>query len=347
MKKMRFFAMLLALLLLFSACSGGGETFSYEKEGHTHIYGAWYDITSVTCETEGEHICYCKICGTSAVEIIRIEEDIALRAHAFVDTVTPPTESVGGFTRRVCTLCSYTVERTNEVPALYELSLPAEPQRPVSATAQLAFSTETVEGVRSIMAADATKTEVTALPALYLAAALVATEAIAAGELRLTDSVTLTSAIVGGRIPHKSYREGTTVKVSALLDGCLAGESEIAVAALAYAMEKDKTAFEGEFVVRLNKRLQRLGTADTVFGGLSADRAGRSTVFDSATLLWRVLAEETLTARLVSEFSFGTAECVLFFEKDSFRLSAVRRGVGYRVASLLGAEASAELTIYQ
>lgn len=345
MRKYRFLALLAALLLLFSACSATGGTYTYEKSGHTHIYGAWYDVTPVTCLAEGEHICYCKICGVSAVEVIPVAEDIAARVHAFDDTVVPPTESVGGYTRRVCRLCGYVVERANEIPAIYSLFLPESDLAPIAGvSAQLAFGTaKAADTYRNpVSAAANTEMSVSAVPALYLAAALVAGEAVAAGELSWNDSVTITAALLAGRTPGK-YREGMEVSVASLVEACLAAESDVAVAALSARL----CATDALFVERLNARMAALGVRKTLFSAIVGN-VGTTTLSDSGVLLWRVLKEPELAAKTDLGFSYAGKACVAFFEAEGFRLSAVRNGEEYYIAAFAGESipATAESTIY-
>lgn len=345
MRKYRFLALLTALLLLFSACSAADGTYVYAEGGHTHIYGAWYDVTPVTCLAAGEHICYCKICGVSALETVPVAEEIAARAHAFDDTVVPPTESVGGYTRRVCRLCGYVVERADEIPAIYSLFLPEADLAPVEGVvAQLAFGTgKTADMHRNpVLAAANVQTQVNAVPALYLATALVSAEAVAAGELSWSDSVTVTAALLAGRDPGR-YREGMEVSIASLVKACLTAESDVAVAALAARL----CASDALFAERLNARMAALGVRKTVFSATAGD-VGTTTLFDSAVLLWRVLKDPALAAEMDLGFAYAGKQCAAFFEAESFRLSAVFYGGEYYIAAFAGENlpVTAETEIY-
>ena len=121
MRKMRLCLCFVLFSLLFSACTAPGATYLYEKGAHTHVFGNRYDVTPVSCVAEGAEVRYCKICHELVTERIAVAESIEARAHHFSDTVIAPTESAEGYTRRVCTLCEYVVERADVVPARYAL----------------------------------------------------------------------------------------------------------------------------------------------------------------------------------------------------------------------------------
>ena len=54
--------LLLATVLLLSACAAEGAPVSYEKE-HEHVYGFWYAATPDEGEAENvSQVRYCKIC---------------------------------------------------------------------------------------------------------------------------------------------------------------------------------------------------------------------------------------------------------------------------------------------
>lgn len=348
MKKCRFLALLTASLLLLSACSGAGKTYTYDGDGHTHIYGAWYDIQAVTCLEAGEHICYCKICGAAVVETVPVADEISAKAHTFDDTVVEPTESQSGYTRRVCRLCGHVVERANETPARYSLILPQEPSAPVAgAPAQLAFGTVRAADTQQVpvYAAANTGNKVSAVPALHLATALVTAEAVRAGELSLSDEVTITSELLSGRENPNKYRVGTEVRVAALIEACLKGENEVAVAALSAKL----SGSDNLFVERLNGRMATLGLQNTSFSALTG-AVGETTLFDSGVLLWRALEEPVLSEKADLGYSFAGAPCAVLFEATEVRLSAVRdrTGTGYVIAVLAGdgIPENAESTFY-
>lgn len=325
MRKTGFFALLLAGLLLLSSCSGKGETYLYGDGGHVHVYGEWYDVTPVNCLDEGEHICYCKICGESYTEKVPIATDIAARQHDYEDTVVEPTEALEGYTRRVCRLCGYVVERTDTVPARYYLPLPAEDIILAGGlTSQLFFHTVRGDrGMISVRGAENTGMQVSACPALYLAAALVTAEAATAGEISMEERVAITAAHLAGRDPG-DFEEGVTVSVRELVKLCMEGGdgADVAVAALAGRL----SGADGAFAERLNARMAVLGVRNTVFAGISGE-VGKTTLADTAVLLWRVLEEPALEALAFRGISFGKdgeKPCAVSLLSGNFRIVAVR-----------------------
>lgn len=325
MRKTGFLALLTAGLLLLSSCSGKGETYLFGDGGHVHVYGEWYDVTPVNCLDEGEHVCYCKICGESYTEKIPVATDIAARQHTFEDTVTPPTEALEGFTRRVCRLCGFVVERADIVPARYALPLPGEDLILAGGlTAQLFFNTVRGDtGGITVRGAQNPALAVSARPALYLAAALVTAEAAGAGELSFEERVTITAAHLAGR-EHGGLEEGVSVSVRELVKLCLEGDSgaDVAVAALAERLSGNETAFAG----RLNGRMAVLGVRNTVFSGISGE-VGSTTLAETAVLLWRVLEQpeaEALAFRGVSFGKNGEKPCAVSLTAGGFRIVAVR-----------------------
>ncbi len=322
MKKNGFFALLLAGLLLLSSCSDRRETYLYGDGGHIHIYGEWYDVTPVNCLAEGEHICYCKICGESYTEKIPVAADIAARRHDFEDTVTPPTESMEGFTRRVCRLCDYVVERADVIPARFHLPVPEEERILAEGlSAQLFFDTVRGDnGEITVRGAQNTAVAVSVRPARLLATALVTAEAIAAGKLSPEEQLCVTAAHLAGRTPGE-LEEGITVSVRELVRLCLAGGAgaDVAVAMLAERIAGADTAF----AECLNARMAILGVRNTVFSGIDGE-SGKTTLADTAVLLWRVLETDTLNALANRGISFGEKPLAVSLTAGDFRIIAVR-----------------------
>lgn len=325
MRKTGFLALLLAGLLLLSSCSGKGDTYLFGDGGHVHVYGEWYDVTPVNCLDEGEHICYCKICGESYTEKIPVVTDIAARQHTFEDTVTLPTEAEEGFTRRVCRLCGFEVERTDIVPARYALPLPGEDLILAEGlAAQLYFNTVRGDhGEITVRGAQNPTLAVSARPALYLATALVTAEAAGTGELSFEERVTVTAAHLAGR-EHGDLEEGVSVSVRELVKLCLGGDSgaDVAVATLAEHLSGTDAAF----VKRLNDRMEVLGVRNKTFSDIS-DEEGSITLAETAVLLWRVLEQPELEALASRGFSFGNngeKPCAVSLVAGGFRIVAVR-----------------------
>lgn len=322
MKKTGFFALLLAGLLLLSSCSGKGKTYLYQNGEHVHVYGEWYDVTAVNCLDEGEHICYCKICGGSYTEKVPVATDIAARRHDFEDTVTLPTESMEGYTRRVCRLCGYVIERADVIPARFYLPLPEEDLiLAENLSAQLFFNTVRGDnGGITVRAAQNAGAVVSARPALYLAAALIAVEAAGAGEISLEEQLSVAGRHLAGRTPG-DWEEGVSVSVRELIKCCLSGRAgvDVAVAVLAERLCGGNAAF----AERLNARMAVLGVRNTVFSGIDGE-VGESTLADTAVLLWRGLENAEFAALADKGISFGAKPCAVSLTAGDFRIVAVR-----------------------
>lgn len=322
MRKTGFFALLLAGLLLLSSCSGNGESYLYGDGGHIHVYGEWYDVTPVNCLVEGEHICFCKICGESYTEKVPVAADDAAKKHDFEDTITAPTESMEGFTRRVCRLCGYVVERSDVIPARFHLPLP---ERDLilaeNLTAQLFFNTVRGDnGGVGVFGAQNTDVLVSARPALYLASALITAEA--AGEVSFDERLEVRAEHLAGRDPG-ALEEGITVSVRELVKLCLTGSgADAAVAMLAERL----SGSNAEFAERLNARMAVLGVKNTLFSGIDGE-VGKTTLADTAVLLWRVLETASLDELAFRGMAFGKngeKPCAVSLTAGDFRLVAVR-----------------------
>lgn len=327
MRKASFALLLSVLLSLLCGCAGGGERFAYDAPEHTHVFGSWYDVHAVTCQTEGEHTCLCKVCGQTYTEVVTISPDIDKRAHAFADTVTPPTEAQEGYTRRVCSLCGYVVERHGQRAALFALPLPEEPRVVIENAAQVAFSfqKDAQSGnmtVNTAIAANEADTAVSAQPALCLASALVAIEAVANEEITEETAVIITEQMSAGRNEPK-FRVGSSFTVRELVKACVEDQSRVAVAALAACLEQD----DNRFVDRLNARMSALGAKNTHFSGVFGT-IGQTTVADSARLLWRVFYEDRAAKWIQPIFSLQELPCVAFYDSEGFLLYAVQNVSG-------------------
>lgn len=324
MRKTGFFALLLAGLLLLSSCSGNGVSYLYGDGGHIHVYGEWYDVTPVNCLVEGEHICFCKICGESYTEKIPVAVDDAAKKHDFEDTVTAPTEAMEGFTRRVCRLCGYVVERADVIPARFHLPLPeGELILAENLTAQLFFNTVRGDnGGVGVFGAQNTDVLVSARPALFLASALITAEAVAAGEVSFDERLEVRAKHLAGRDPG-ALEEGITVSVRELVKLCLTGSgADAAVAMLAERL----CGGNAEFAERLNARMAVLGVKNTLFSGIDGE-VGKTTLADTAVLLWRVLETaslDELASRGIAFGKNGEKPCAVSLTAGDFRLVAVR-----------------------
>ena len=320
------------LLLLFVGCSDGaaGKSYLYETGEHTHVYGNRYDVVAVSCIEAGTDIRYCKICHTAVTSTVNVPEDIAVRAHAFADTVVAPTEADEGYTARQCTLCPYVIERTDVVPALYAL------------LASEATVTAAPAGVTALMMSD-TKTHLltysvgdgTAVPASLarrLAVAITLTDELGKPDATLT--ATSTAIYLGN-----SY----TVE-ELLLEWVLHGDAAVALA-FATALGEDSTAF----AARVAARLEKLGTSQTVIEPFST--TSTATLGDTAKLLARALDEPLLQAAFDSAtraqhglVRINGARPAVYLVDGALRVCAMSESAGgYRFLLLLGEDMPSDL----
>ncbi len=328
MRKLRCIALMLLFSLLLVSCSGAGEAYLYDNGAHTHVYGSRYDVTPATCVSEGSEIRYCKICHASVTDAVSVPSDIAVRKHAFSDTVIAPTECAEGYTVKSCTLCPYVIDRTNVIPALYAL------------LTNEATATVAPLGTDSIVMSD-TETHVltydvgreaaiSAALARRLAVALVIVEEMAREGSTLTpdSEITLTSGIGAGN----SY----TVR-DLFNEWAASGDPDIA-RGFAAALDGSEAAFSA----RVGARLQRLGVGEAVtVDPFSTTNTGTATLGATAVMLARALDEELIVAAFAAAvpglIKIAGEKPVLYFTDTALRASVLKTGErSYRFLLLSG-----------
>ncbi|MBR7181396.1 MAG: hypothetical protein IKD28_01270 [Clostridia bacterium] len=331
-KKLRFSVLLLALLLVLTACSGTGPSVPFDDGDCRHIYGEWYDIEALSCLDAGRQIRYCKFCHAEQEQTVQVADDINSRKHDFTDTVVPPSESAGGYTTRVCELCGHRVEMAAPTPPLYEL-LSGDTTK-----------TDLPTGLGGILLCNTTDRHlayysgacsVNAELARRLSVALVVSDALAAEGTTLTaSSVMSVSADLLAAIPVGAptkpgvFYQGASVSLEQTLglwlsEGCadaglmLAGFLRLTPAAL---------------VTQANARVARLLVNDISFTDLTATADfGTASLYGTAVLLCRALAEPQLAALLArdaaaSYVTLAGRTPAVWFASATLRVSAVREG---------------------
>ena len=328
MRKMRLLLCVVLFSLLLSACTAPGTTHLYEKGAHTHVFGNRYDVTPVSCVAEGVEVRYCKICYEMVTERIAVAEDVADRAHHFVDDVVTPTESAEGYTRRACTVCDYVIERADVVPARYALTVNESTVKTAP------------DGVDGILFSD-TQTHllkysvgydraVSAAAARRLAVALAITDELAREGTTLTSDTQV--ALVSGAGNGNRY----TVR-DLLCEWIATGDTHV-LNGLAFALDGS----EGGFTARVNARLQKLGVAgDVTLNVFAPEGEGSATLGATAVMLARALDEPLLLeafAESVPNLQQILGEKpMLYLSLGDVRLAALE-GVGgaYRFAVISG-----------
>lgn len=332
MRKTALFSLFLCAVLLFSACTAGGDALPYNTGGEcAHVFGVWYDITPATCQSEGEQVRYCKRCREAELFTVTVPADEAARAHSFTDTVTPATEAAGGFTDRECSLCHYRVEGVFPTPPLYALLTDSSTNTtPVSGVNALLL-TDTATHV--LHRAAATDTAAAAAPALRLATALTALSAISAegSTLTLDTETVITQALLDSLptgAPRAGFVAGNRVTVSTLISAVAATGGSDAALALATVVAGSEQAF----LPLMRARVAALGLTHTVIGSLLDTAAASTTLYDTAVLLARALDEPLLADALAA----GVGQYVKILDRtpavwlsaDALRISALSDGKG-------------------
>lgn len=275
MRKVRLLALLLLLPLLLCACGGQGTAHTYDDPDHAHVFGNRYDVIATTCLEAGVVVRYCKICHASVTEKTEVPADIALRAHAFSDTVVPPTEATEGYTARACTRCSYTVDRAFVVPAKYAL-LTAQGTLTAAPTGVDALAVS--DTLTHLLSYDVARdTAVPAEVACRMAVALTVVDELTREGAVLTENTEI--AFGGGSFPLKR-----------LLFAWL----EEGDAAVARAFATVIGGSEDAFSLRVAARMARLGVADAVTVNPFSPQTGSATLGATAVLTARVLDEPLL-----------------------------------------------------
>ena len=338
MKKRGLFCLLLCAVLLFSSCAGREAGLAYGGEAECqHIYGLWYEVVPVTCTEAGQRVRYCKLCHSEVVEPIPVAENIALRAHAFSDTVVPPTEATGGYTTRVCTRCGYVVERTDERPALYAL-LTVEGVTDTALPAGLVGLLQTDTHTHVLARGAGLDAVVDAAAARRLALALTVTEAMEGEGAALTPETPVT--VKTGGLAGRTYR------VEQLLAAVIKTGQTAPAEALADVFEESLS----DFCARVNVRVAKLGLEATTH--VSTAPGGTTTLHDTGVLLARALDTPLLRGILadaVPDLSqVAGRDPVVYSEGENLLLCGVAAADGGIVFALLaGADtesAAADLT---
>ena len=327
---MRKIALCLALLLTLSLSACGGRRADYDYAGETcdHVFGLWYDVVPVTCQTEGQRVRYCKFCHHEEVETIPIAENIAERAHDFEDTVIPPTEAAAGYTTRRCTRCGYVVERADEQPPLYAL-LTVDGVTDTALPAGLDGLVVTDTGSHVLAHGAGLDAAVNAETARRLALALTVTEEMEKEGATLTPQTTVT--VTAGALAGRTYR------VEQLLSAVVKTGQVSAAEALSSVFDESVSAF----CARVNVRVAKLGLTHTA---VSTAAGGSTTLYDTGVLLARALDTPLIAAALaanVPDLSQAAGQDpVLWIEGEGLLFCGIKAGDGVRFALLVGTGAT-------
>ena len=314
MKKLSWAALLSALLFLLSSC-GRGATYLYAEASHTHIYGHWYDVESVTCTHEGSQVRYCKICRAEELATVEIDPDIAFRAHDFTLTVHAPTECEEGYTEKHCQRCGYVVAPEGVTAAVMSDTL----------THTLSYCT-------------AQRTPVDAEVAFRLLICLTVTQAMEESSgLSAETPVTIQEGTLAGR----TYTLGQLL--SAFLKtgnrGCLYGFSA--------ALGTDGTGFSK----KVAERGQKLGLADSRLQPFE-EAENKTTLLDTGPLLLRALSSPLLPEILkegVPELCQVAGKKPALYLSDAagkFRVSGFNTGDGVVFLLLFGESLPEDAEVY-
>lgn len=325
MRKLNFIALVLAALLLFSACAGN-QTYPYEDGEHTHVFGNPYDVVPETCVSEGTQVRYCKICEEQLISPLPVPEDKAKRKHAFSDTVIAATESTEGYTVRRCQHCEYVVERADVVPARYALLTVPEvtvTTAPGGILGALMSDTDT----HVLRYGVGGETSVPATLACRLAVALTLTEAFEAEGATLSPETTVT--------PETGSLSGHTYSLSALLSEWLKNGGADVAKALSLAFGEGEDAF----ALRVEERLLRLGVRDATDLAIYTE-SGTATLYATGVMVARALDTPLLCTLFESNVGAltqvaGTRPC-LYYVESGFRVTALAAGAGIRFLLLYG-----------
>ena len=331
MKKLRLAALLLASVLLLAACAVENPSVPYDKGDCQHVFGYWYDIETVTCLAAGKQIRYCKLCRATQEQTVEVATEINDRNHAFFDTVVPPTEATGGYMTRVCTLCGHRVEKADPTPPLYALF--ADEQTVTAAPDGVAgvLLSDTVTRRLAYHAPLAVHAEL----ARRLAVALTVTDRLSGEGLTLASTVTVE---INGVVSPNVFYVGNVVTLEQTLRRWLTTGGSDAVTVLMQFLGADAD----QLLSMVDARLQKLGLENTHIEDLVAtDHFGSTTLYDTAVLLCRGLAEESIATALSA--AANTADVtimgktpVVWFSAATLRVSALREGETVRFLLLAG-----------
>lgn len=335
MKKLSWAALLSALLFLLSSC-GRGATYLYAEASHTHIYGHWYDVESVTCTHEGSQVRYCKICRAEELATVEIDPDIAFRAHDFTLTVHAPTECEEGYTEKQCQRCGYVVARADVLPPLYALLVTENTKITAPEGVTAAVMSDTLTHTLSYCTAQ--RTPVDAEVAFRLLICLTVTQAMEESSgLSAETPVTIQEGTLAGR----TYTLGQLL--SAFLKtgnrGCLYGFSA--------ALGTDGTGFSK----KVAERGEKLGLADSKLQPFE-EAENKTTLLDTGTLLLRALSSPLLPEILkegVPELCQVAGKKPALYLSDAagkFRVSGFNTGDGVVFLLLFGESLPEDAEVY-
>lgn len=334
MRMMKLTALILALLFLLCACGVRSEGTSYADDGHTHVYGYWYDATLPSCRQRGARVRYCKICHAEQGMTIEIPDDVTKQVHTYTETTVEPTEKDAGSFIRKCDLCSY-VEEEYEIPALYALK-PDEntvTTAPAGVNAMLLSDTET-HTVSALANEDAL---IDATLARRLAVALPVVEQIGQS-WNAQHTVTVSAEMLGGVTPTTpGVYVGATLSVKQILGLWLMEGGDDTVLLLCSLMGQS----EAQLLATVNARMDKLGVALTASSLRQSGTPAGVTVYDTAVLVARVLDEplicELLALNTNPYITVNGQRPALYFKAGDVRVSAISREEGYAFLVLQGA----------
>ncbi len=326
-------ALILALLFLLCACGVKQDGISYADDGHTHVYGYWYDATLPSCRQRGVRVRYCKICHAEQGMTIEIPDDVTKQVHTYKDTRVEPTEKDEGSFLRKCDLCGYEVE-SYTIPALYALLANENTvaTAPSGVNALLLSDTET-HTVSALVGKD---TPIDATLARRLAVALPVVERLA-HDLSPDSTVTVSAEMLGGVTPTTSgLYIGRVLSAKQLLGLWLMEGGDDTMLLLCELMGQSETAF----LTTVNARMDKLGVTFTANSLRQGGTFVGVTVYNTAVLLAKSLDQPLICELLALNTNPYVTVCgerpTLYFKAGDARISAIPREGGYAFLVLQG-----------
>ncbi len=334
MRMVKLTALILALLFLLPACGVKREGISYADDGHTHVYGYWYDATLPSCRQRGVRVRYCKICHAEQGMTIEIPDDVTKQVHTYKDTRVEPTEKDEGSFLRKCELCGYEVE-SYTIPALYALltNESTVTTAPSGVNALLLSDTET-HTVSALVGKD---TPVDATLVRRLAVALPVVERVGA-TWNQESTITVSAEMLGGVIPTTpGIYVGATLSVKQLLGLWLMEGGDDTLLLLAALMGESELTLLGT----VNARMDKLGVTFTANSLRQSGTFTGVTVYNAAVLLAKSLDQPLICELLALNTNPYVTVCgerpTLYFKAGDARISAIPREGGYAFLILQGA----------
>lgn len=335
MRIVKITALLFALLFLLCACGVKREGISYADDGHTHVYGYWYDATLPSCRQRGVRVRYCKICHAEQGMTIEIPDDVTKQVHTYKDTTVEPTEKDAGSFLRKCELCEH-VETAYSIPALYALLTNENTvgTAPSGVNAMLLSDTET-HTVSALVGKDA---PIDPTLVRRLSVALPVAERIGQS-WNVERTVTVSAEILGGVVPSTpGVYIGATLSVKQILGLWLMEGGDDTMLLLCSLMEES----EAQLLDTVNARMDMLGVTFTASSLRQSGTFTGVTVYDTAVLVARVLDEplicELLALNTNPYITVNGQRPTLYFKAGDARISAIAREEGYAFLILQGEE---------